>query len=318
MQVAILGAGPAGMTCANALLTFGIDAVVIERDALPGGAQRTNFHPNLWLLGTPEETGREVTERMVRHFRSLPIPLYLNADLGHVSRGSNRFRLEFTARANVIEATGPARSTIEADAVVLATGMRPRATPRLLALAETSRRVIIGPLADAIRDDIRNARVLILGGGDNALDHALYLAERGNRIDVCTRGRFTARPGFLGACAKSASIVLHTQCSPPVITANASHLTADGPRGSEQYDWLLVMYGYQPNTEVLSRFDTALHPKLTAGGHIKTDTWQRTSVAGLYAAGDLTESIQPSVATAIAQGLAVARAIERIGHQDSA
>lgn len=311
MQVAILGAGPAGMTCANALLTFGIDAIVIERDSLPGGAQRTNFHPNLWLLGAPEETGREVTERMVRHFRALPIPLHLNATLQQVTRPGTRFCLEFDVCASDASAPNSARQQIEADALVLATGMRPRATPELMALAANSPRVIVGPLADAIRDDIRHACVLILGGGDNALDHALYLAERGNRVSVRTRSRFTARPGFIQACADSASIDCRAAWSPGRISADSQAVRVDHPEGTEHFDWLLVMYGYQPNTELLEAFAAELHPALTAAGHIDTDPWQRTSVPGLYAAGDLTESLQPSVATAIAQGLVAARAIER-------
>ena len=46
MIVAILGAGPAGMSCANACLSFGLTPVVIERGPHLGGAQRDNFHPN--------------------------------------------------------------------------------------------------------------------------------------------------------------------------------------------------------------------------------------------------------------------------------
>jgi thioredoxin reductase (NADPH) len=312
MQVAILGAGPAGMTCANALLTFGIDAIVLERDTLPGGAQRTNFHPNLWLLGAPEETGREVTERMVRHFRSLPIPLYLNTNIEHVTRPDARFCITFDSPGSD-PSSASKKHYLEADALVLATGMRPRATPELLALAQTSPRLIIGPLSDAIRDDIRNAHVLILGGGDNALDHALYLAERGNRVSVRTRGQFSARPGFIDACANSTLIDSRTSWSPGQISADTGAIRVEGHPHEERFDWLLVMYGYQPNTEMLAQFEPALHPILTANGHIQTDAGQRTSVSGLYAAGDLTESIQPSVATAIAQGLVAARAIEWLG-----
>jgi thioredoxin reductase len=41
------------------------------------------------------------------------------------------------------------------------------------------------------------------------------------------------------------------------------------------------------------------------------DTWQRTTVPGIYAAGDVTDNVQPAIPTAIAQGLAAAKAIER-------
>jgi thioredoxin reductase len=71
------------------------------------------------------------------------------------------------------------------------------------------------------------------------------------------------------------------------------------------------MFGYLPNTEVLDVFAPELKPALSENGYVATDIWQRTSVAGIYAAGDLTETPQPSVPTALAQGLVAARAIER-------
>jgi thioredoxin reductase (NADPH) len=72
---------------------------------------------------------------------------------------------------------------------------------------------------------------------------------------------------------------------------------------------LLVMYGYHPNTEVLERFAPGNRPSLSASGHIRADAWQRTSVPGLYAAGDITDPPQPSVLTALAHGLTAAKAI---------
>jgi thioredoxin reductase len=296
------------MTCANALHTFGIEAVVIERSEHLGGAQRTNFHPNLWLLGSPEETGREVTERMVRHFRGLPIQTYTRTQVSRVARAEDGgFSIDLDSPE------GP--TNLHATAIVIATGMQPRATPELAALAQTTERIIIGPLSDTIRDGIREARVLILGGGDNALDHALYLAERRNRITVCARRRFSARPGFMSACAANSSIETRTDCVPESLAIDADGLSARCFNQHERYDWLLVMYGYSPNTELLRGFDTTLQPILSASGHIRTDAWQRTSVAGLYSAGDITDAIQPSVLTAIAQGLAAAKAIERLSQE---
>lgn len=303
MNVAIIGAGPAGMSCANALLTFGLTPIVIERGDHAGGAQRTNFHPNLWLLGAPEETGMQMTDRLSRHFGELPITFHRNTEVLAVHQAGKGFALELK--------TGEATLTLHTDAVVLATGMRSRATPKLLELAARSQRVIVGPLSLAIRDDIRDSRVLILGGGDNALDHALFLSERGNTVTVCTRGEFSARLQFREACAKQTGVTLRRECRPTGFRLEAGHIAAKWPDGEQAFDWLLVMYGYEPNTEIVERFDKAIRPRRTKQGHIVVDLWQRSSVAGIYAAGDITDSPQPSVATAIAQGLATARAVER-------
>ncbi|HNA30858.1 MAG TPA: NAD(P)/FAD-dependent oxidoreductase [Thiobacillaceae bacterium] len=303
--VAILGAGPAGMSCANACLSFGLAPLVIERSSQVGGAQRTNFHPNLWMLGSPGETGEEMTRRMAEHFAGLPVPTHFRAEVKGVERSDAGFRLDLSLTGET------AARPLHADALVLATGMRPRATPELEALARRSPRVIIGPLSDTIRFGIRDSAVLILGGGDNALDHALFLAERNNRVTVCARAGFTARAAFLAACGSLPGVTLRPDCRPQTLEPAGGGLLAAWPGETARFDWLLVMYGYLPNTDVLERFEPHLRPDLTATGHIHTDAWQRTSTPGLYAAGDITDSPQPSVPTAIAQGLAAARAIER-------
>jgi thioredoxin reductase len=201
--------------------------------------------------------------------------------------------------------------SIHAEAIVLATGTYPRSTPELTALAEQSPRVIIGPLSETIRDDIRKARVLILGGGDNALDHALFLAERDNQIRVCTRREFSARQPFQDECHANSAIELRTNCKPDGLKIDDQHIVANWGPIKVRYDWLLAMFGYLPNTQILACFSPELRPALSPAGHILADVWQRTSVAGIYAAGDATETPQPSVPTALAQGLVAARAAER-------
>ncbi len=291
------------MSCANACLSYGLEPVVIEASDHVGGTQRSNFHPNLWMLGHPDETGEEMTRRLAAHFLELAVTLHRGTQIRSVMPAGDGFVLQL--------ATPEREVTEHAHAIVLATGMRPRATPALTALAAGSQRVIIGPLSDAIRDRINNARVLILGGGDNALDHALFLAERGNTVRVCTRARFSGRKPFQTACAARPEIELRDHCIPGRLAVEGDEIVAEWGSTRLRYDWLLVLYGYLPNTEVLAAFADAIRPAVTVSGHIHVDAWQRTSVPGIYAAGDLTDSPQPSVPTAIAQGLAAAKAIER-------
>jgi len=203
------------------------------------------------------------------------------------------------------------KTPLEADAIVIATGTRPRATPALEQLAAACPRVIIGPLSDAIRDDIRGAKVLILGGGDNALDHALFLAERGNHATICTRAGLSARRPFVAACQVHSEIELRTNCPAPRLSCSGEKVIANWPGRERGFDWLLVMYGYLPNTDALEPFAPEIRPALTATGYVQVDAWQRCNVPRLYAAGDVTDSPQPSVPTAMAQGLTAARAAER-------
>ncbi len=303
MIVAILGAGPAGMSCANACLSFGLTPVVIERGDHLGGAQRGNFHPNLWMLGFPGETGEQMTQRLAEHYRDLPVTTHYRAEVTQVRRGADCFHLTLSGSEGT--------STLEARAIVLATGTRPRATAELEQLAATCPRAIIGPLSSTIRDDIRDTDVLILGGGDNALDHALFLAERGNRAVVCTRAALSARRPFIAACQARDEIELRTHCPLPRLACGDGHVMATWPEQVRAFDWLLVMYGYLPNSDVVRVFDPAIRPALTGDGYLHVDAWQRCSVPGIYAAGDVTDTPQPSVPTAMAQGLTAARAVEK-------
>ncbi len=298
MTIAVIGAGPAGMSCANALLSFGLEPVVIEQTDHVGGIQRKNFHPNLWMLGMPGETGIEITERLARHYFELPIATHLHTEIQSVTPTKGGFHLVLDAR------------DLDVSAIVLATGSRPRTTAELEALAKLSERVIIGPLNETIRDGIQGQRVLILGGGDNALDHALYLAERGNQVTVRARRGLSARRQFQDACANRPEITLLAHALPDQLMAAPSGIATTHTGGQEHYDWLLVMYGYEPNAAILERFDPAIRPWLTPDGHIHVERGQHTSVHGIYAAGDVTDCVQPSVPTAIAQGLAAAKAIE--------
>jgi thioredoxin reductase len=300
MKVAVIGAGPAGMSCANALLSFGLEPVVIERADHVGGIQRANFHPNLWMLGMPGETGIEITERLANHYFELPIVTRLKADIDAVKKVEEGFQIQVTDTEG--------EHTLTVSAIVLCTGSQPRSTAELDALANHTDRVIVGPLSDTIRDGIHDSRVLILGGGDNAFDHALYLAERGNRVTLCARGEFSARRQFQSACAARPEVELRRGCA-----TGALALADDGistTRDGQRYDWLLAMFGYVPGVALLERFEPEIRPRLTASGHIHVEHGQRTSATGIYAAGDVTDSLQPSVPTAIAQGLAAAKAVE--------
>jgi len=302
MRVAILGAGPAGMSCANVCLSYGLTPFIIERGSVIGGAQRSNFHSNLWMLGSPGETGTEMTARISKHFELLAVDTQLDAELTAARQKLGKFALSFRS--------GKRRRTLRADALVIATGSRARATPALEALAVRSPRVVIGALAETIRTGIDAARVLIVGGGDNALDHALYLAEHGNRVTVRTRAGFSARRPFVQACSAHPAITLLDHSPLPDPQADERGVWFEMGPVTMRYDWMLVMYGYRPNTDLLQVFSPQLRPALSPSGHIKVDLWQRTSVPGIYAAGDVTDPPQPSVPTAIAQGLAAARAIE--------
>lgn len=300
MNIAIIGGGPAGMSCALWLANFGYRPIMIEADSALGGLQRYNFHDNPWLLGLPGFNGVALADHLVEHFRSLALQSYIGCGIRAINRAGSAFSIALDCTE---------RSTIEASGIVIATGTRPRAVPGFHELRKLTDRIIIGPTSFLIRSGIRNSRVLILGGGDNAFDHALYLSSYANDISVCTRGAFTARPDFIRRAVDDPAIALHPDCKVKSITLDPDGLKVQYEDQSQAYDFVLVMYGFAPNSEFLTSADAHARPLTDREGFIQVDRWQRTNIERIYAAGDITAAQHPCVATAIAQGAVAAKAI---------
>lgn len=300
MNIAIIGGGPAGMSCALWLKNFGYNPIMIEMEAALGGLQRLDFHDNPWLLGLPGLNGVALARQLVEHFRTLALPSYLGCGIGSIMRVGSGFTIALDCADN---------TAIDAHGIVIATGTRPRSVPEFHELRKLTGRIIIGPTSFTIKSDIQQSRVLILGGGDNAFDHALYLRQYANNINVCARGAFIARPDFIRRAVADPAIALNPDCKIESIMLEGDQLMVQFDGRSEPYDFVLVMYGYAPNSEFLAQSEPATRPQTDAAGFILVDRWQHTSIERIYAAGDVTNAQHPCVATAIAQGAVAAKAL---------
>lgn len=302
MNIVVVGAGPAGMSCALWLKNFGYRPIVLDRADAPGGIQKDNFHNNPWLLGFDEGSGAEIMQHLVRHYSGLGIDTIVATDIEHVTKHNDGFLLRAKSAGKHV--------ALEARCIVVATGAQPRLPHTLADAARASARVLVGPLATEIRDHIAGKSVLVLGGGDNALENSLHLARRDNRITICARGPIRGRKFFLDHCLAHPNIQVLQGCELKSATDDGTRVSAQTSQGQAYYDYVLVMFGFQPNSAWLEAIDPAIRPRLNAAGFIDVDLWQRTSVAGIYAAGDVTNLQHPCVATAIAQGAVAAKAID--------
>lgn len=300
MNIAVIGGGPAGMSCALWLKNFGYRAVMLEAESALGGLQRYNFHDNPWVLGLASFNGVGLAQHLVEHFRTLSLPSYLGCGI----RTINRIGSGFSLMLDCVENTA-----LEVSGIVIATGTRPRAVPGFLELGKLTDRIIIGPTSFKIKNGIQNSRVLILGGGDNAFDHALYLNQFANAITVCARAAFIARPDFIRRAVAEPAVTLHPDCDVDTIMLQDEELLVQFDGHVEPYDYVLVMYGYTPNSEFLANSELSIRPQTDQAGFVTVDRWQRTSVERIYAAGDVTGSQHPCVSTAIGQGAVAAKAI---------
>lgn len=193
-QVAVVGAGPAGLLAASQLARQDRSVVLLERSE-PGGllllADRVENGP-----GHPPLSGPLLASRLLARARALGVtPVEARVqDLAWDGRWS----------------LSTSQGTLSADAVVLATGTAP--VPAGLPGEE------LEGVFQSVRDLLRAAPppgpVWVIGGGDGAFDQACTLARRGREVHVAVRGAAPRALPLLLRRARSLGVQVHTGFSP--------------------------------------------------------------------------------------------------------
>lgn len=305
LDAVIVGAGPAGCSAASWLSQLGLQAVLLER--APQACEtlgRLDIAQD-WVLGAHGTPLSTLGEGYAGHLRALPgVELRLQATLSgmrllddggwalHTDRGELRTRC-----------------------VVLATGIRPRRPAAYF--AQDSQRVLDAVGLTACRDRLpAGSRVLLLGGGDNAVENALYLHERGHVVTLCTRSGWRAQPGLIARLRAARGITLREgEPVPRLLGADAGgvHLRSEGG-GDERFDRLAVLFGYEAEPGAFRLVREALRTADLPAAAVDDSAAALPELpeAGLFVAGDASGRWHPCVQSALADGVAVAK---RVQHQ---
>ena len=285
LDALIIGAGPAGASCALWLARFGFDVVLADARPTMGGLLNDSPYRNDWIVTQPGLTGPDLADGIGLSLAAAGIPLMLGSNARRVQRNPDGFEVS-------LETQGGGLRSIAASRLVIATGVRARTggfTP--------SDRVLIGPGAHIAAHDFAGRSVAILGGGDNAFEN--YEAVK----------RAGAATAHIYARSVRASRMFVSRADPPDI--HRGGFDADGISGrvnGRVYDVILVMFGWEP-VPVLTE-DLALDRD--EKGFIRVDFETcATSVEGVFAIGETAARSHPSVVTAMADGIAAAKAIQR-------
>lgn len=335
MPVVVVGGGPAGLSAALWLHQLGLPVRLLEQADTLGGLLNLNFLRNDWVLGFSAATGPEIAAQFSQHIAEQAIACQAGA---HISRlqflpETGHWNIDLRAKA---EGPDEKIETIRARAVIWATGTRYRGIEVLAdvpGLADISvRQLICGPHAFADLDTCAGQRILIVGGGDNALENAHMLLEQGAaHVTVVARSAVRAQPRFVDSLRKAADAGRaewheYARIASLALSADGKIVVGLGPAGQALFemagvtvpllascavDRIHVLAGYVPNTDVLQA--TALAEPgvrlLGPSGHVLTDAAGRTGLAGLYAAGDVANVEFPCVVSAVASGARVARTV---------
>ena len=204
--------------------------------------------------------------------------------------------------------------TLEAQTVIVATG----ASAKLLGFPNESKLMGRGVSTCATCDGFffKDQNIMVVGGGDSALEEALYLSRLGRKVDVVHRREGLRASKIMQERAlknpKIAFIwdtVVEDVLDPAAGKVSAVRLRnlKTGARWEAEVDGLFIAIGHRPNTE-LFKGQLELHPN----EHLKVvPGTTQTSVPGVFAAGDVQDSTYRQAVTAAATGCMAALDAER-------
>ncbi len=292
VKMLIIGSGPAGLTAALYAARANLAPVVLSGEDLGGQVSKTYTIEN--YPGFPEGVGGQEL-------------------VGYFHQQAERFGAEilFDEAIDVLLEKRPFRvETYEevflADSIIIATGASPRQLEIPGEEAFTGRGVSYCATCDG--HFFRDKEVIVVGGGDSALEEALYLTRHASLVTVVHR-RSQLRAGkILQQRAKAHAKVRFVWDT--VLTEILGSETVEGVRaknlvsGEESIlrtDGVFIFVGHLPNTHL---FEGQL--ERTERGYLVVDSKMRTSVPGVYAAGEVADDQFRQVITSAGMGAAAA------------
>ena len=284
-DVIILGAGPAGLTAGIYAARGGLNAVIVESKAVGGQAALTAEIEN--YPGFESVSGFELISLMQAQCERLGVAFVYDNPV-NVSLDGNIKSVE-TAYSGVLEAR----------AVILATG----AMPRTLGLPRESALMGGGVSYCATCDGafFNGKAVAVVGGGNTAAEDALYLEKFASSVTLIHRRDALRADAILAkriaeSTVKVAwdSVVTQLNGENKLSSVTLKNVKT-GELGDLPVSGLFVAVGQIPATEGLKGVELD-------GGYIVTDEEMRTSLPGVFAAGDVRKKTLRQVVTATADG----------------
>ena len=295
----IIGGGPAGYTAAIYASRANLSPVLYE-GLQPGGQLTTTTDIENYPGFEKGVGGQALMDAMKTQAANLGADIrrgtVTSADLS-----SRPFRI-----------TVDNGGEISAESLIIATG----ATAKYLGLESETRFRGMGVSACATCDGFfyRNRNVAVVGGGDTACEEASYLAN------ICSKVYMIVRRDVLRASQAMQDKVMNTpnieilwNCNTQEILGDLSGVTGarilrkDGEVFDIAVDGFFLAIGHHPNSEVFSKW-----VKTDENGYIVTDgKTSHTNVEGVFAAGDVQDTIYRQAITAAASGCKAALDAEK-------
>jgi len=308
-QVVIIGSGPAGWTAAIYAARADLSPLVIE-----GAASRTMVPGGQLMFTTEVENYPGFPEsvtgiQMMADFRAQAVRFDTRVITEDVAE------VDFSVRPFLLKTSGG--TEIESDAVIIATGANANwiGLDNEERLAQSGGGVSACAVCDGALPHFRNQVIAIVGGGDSAMEDALYMAKFAKEVVVIHR-REALRASKIMQERAFAEEKIRFEWNQTVVDIEGDDvitgaLLRDTVTAEErllEVGGLFVAIGHSPNTGFLNGQVT-----LKPNGFVETATLWRTntSVPGVFAAGDVMDDFYKQAVTAAGTGCMAALDAER-------
>jgi thioredoxin reductase (NADPH) len=297
VDVVVVGAGVAGLTAAIFAARHGLEVVVVER--LSAGGQIINADAIENFPGFPNGIpGHELGPLLHEQAEAAGAEIRLNTVEGIELAGEHRI---------VRCAIEPLRVRV----VIIAAG----STLRALGIPgeDKFRGKGVSHCASCDAPLFAGQDVCVIGGGDSALDEALVLARHAARVTIIHRDTSLAAQRVLAeraAATRNIETCLETTVEEilggDAVSGMRLRATNGGASRIQLVKGVFIYVGLEPNTAFLRGL-----LQLDPSGHIEVDVMMRTSVEGIFAAGDIRAGSVAQLAAAAGDGATAAIAAVR-------
>lgn len=300
-DVVIVGGGPAGLTAALYLARAKYRVIVIEKETF--GGQITITHEVVNYPGVERTSGKELTEHMRRQAE------YFGAE----------FMLAEVEKLSVegdVKTVHTSRGELNCFGILLATGAHPRTIGFTGEEEFKGRGVAYCATCDG--EFFTDKEVFVVGGGFAAAEESVFLTKYARHVTILIR-----EPDFTCAAAtadtarnhEKITVLTHTEVAEVSGDSTLRSIRYRNNQTGEVTEYkaedsdnigVFVFAGYAPATALIRDL-----VELNDQGYVVTDRTMKTSVDGLYAAGDVCVKPLRQVVTAVGDGALAATELEK-------
>ena len=293
LELVIIGAGAAGLAAGIYAARSGLKTLILEEKLAGGNTADAPIIEN--YPGFLSISGRELAQKMLAHCKKF------NVEIHEMERVTG---LNLKGERKTVKTD---KAVYETKTVIIASGTHYRelgvpGEKEFYGRGVSYCGVCDGPL-------FKGKRVLVVGGGNAAAITALYIAGLASQVKLSHRRDVLRAEESLVKALESkenVEILWNTELKEikgkDLVEKVTLFNNKTGDTWELKIDGVFVQVGEVPNSQLAREAGV----KVDEGGYIMVDVRQRTNIAGVYAAGDVTNHPVKQVGTAVGQGITAA------------